>query len=107
MPENKQIIVTDQKLTTLVGTFMRQITLIITGVTMLISLFGKHDILGMINYVQSSDLLNTVSVTFGIGVLIYGLVREYLNKLKVLRLADLVPNSIAVVVDPLWKRIFH
>ena len=106
MPEEKQIVVTDQSLIPLIGTFMRQVTLIVTGVTMLMSLFGKRDIMGLINYVQSSDLLTTLSVAAGILVTIYGLVRQYLNKLKLLRLADLVPNSIAVVVDPLWRRVF-
>lgn len=97
MDETKQIVTTDQTWGTLLTTFLRQITLIVTGLATVAALIGKHDVIGLINYVTSSGLISTVSILVTTGVTAYGLLKGYWTKLKQIRLTKNVPDSIAVL----------
>lgn len=97
MDPTKQVVVSDQTWVTLVGTFMRQIALIVTGLTTVMALIGKHDIMGFINYVNSSDLLTTISVLVTTLVTAYGLLRGYWTKLKLIHVTKAVSDSVAVL----------
>lgn len=97
MDMENQIVTTDQTWATLIATFLRQLTLIITGLTTVAALIGKHDVLGLINYVTDSGLISTASVLVTTGITAYGLLRGYWTKLKLIRLTKAVPDSIAVI----------
>lgn len=97
MDINKQVVVSDQTWVTLVGTFLRQIALIMTGLTTVMALVGKHDIMGLINYVSDSGLLTTMSVLVTTAVTAYGLLRGYWTKLKLIHVTKAVSDSVAVL----------
>lgn len=97
MDINKQVVVSDQTWVTLVGTFLRQIALIMTGLTTVMALVGKHDIIGLINYVNSSGILTTVSVLITTATAAYGLLRGYWTKLKLIHITKAAPDSVAVL----------
>jgi hypothetical protein len=82
-----------------VGAGVRDVTLILAAVPMLVALIGKRDLIGLITWLSSVDGAPVLGVIVAAGVFAWRQVRTRWDKRKIITLATHVDDSVAQVVQ--------
>lgn len=80
-------------------TAVTQLVMLITFSTAVLAFVSKHDLAGLINYLQGDAALPALSLIAALGASGFSLVRSYLRKRREVRFADAAPEAVAVVVN--------
>lgn len=98
LPTPPAILVTDSTVQEQVGAALRFLALLAAAVPTLTALFGKRDLIGLINYISSAEFAPVLGVLVTAGVLGWSQVSARINKQKLITAADHAPDAVAQVV---------
>lgn len=80
---------------------LRSLVIVATAVPILLTFVGKHDLIGMIAYLQSVDGAQTIAALTGIASMVYGIYKAHKRGTQIATVAgsNLVPDTVAVTKD--------
>jgi hypothetical protein len=74
---------------------VRSIVLVISAVTALAGLVSKHDLAGLIAYVQSSDFITAAGIAIAAGSFVWGQIKTRKRAVQLATMATILPDTIA------------
>ena len=74
---------------------VRTIVLVVSAITALAGLASKHDLAGLIAYVQSSDFITAAGVVVSAGVFAWGQLKTRKRAVQLATMASILPDTIA------------
>lgn len=99
--EAKPIVVNPSAVPVVAGTLSRDVLIVLAALPILIKLIGARDLTGILQYLQSSDGATLLSVIVPAVVLWWRSRRSLKQQAKLVTVAREVPDSVAVVTDPI------
>lgn len=79
---------------------IRTLIVLVGGISAIIGLLGKHDILGLVVYLQSSAAVPVVGAAGAVGAFLYGQWKTIVRKREAVTIAAAAPDSVAVIKEP-------
>lgn len=80
------------------GSGLRDLTLILAALPVLVTLFGKGDVQAIVNYLASNEGIAFVGALVAIGTVIWRQFIARKNKHQLVKVADAADDRVAVVI---------
>lgn len=82
-----------------VATFLRDMGVILAVIPTFLALFGRSDLVWIVNLLAREDVVQAIGVVVGVAILVYRQFHARRAKAKLFTVAEAAPNSVAIVTS--------
>lgn len=78
----------------------RTLIVLLGGISAVMGFLGKHDLAGLIVYLQSDGFIPIIGAVSAVGAFVYAQWRTVMRKREVVTITAAAPDDVAVVAQP-------